>query len=173
MAKKKKGLLQAFNRYILVPAGIMAIVLAVSITMAVLYSQTERLVYIIILSITAVLTLASYVIFYLRLSKKLKVTYFEQLDETTYKNINKIKNNDMNLLSYGDSDIREIQMLDKATDEIRAKLESSYLVLRSPEYDNIKLKYVNKDLSLITYQSFKENKSWNKANWGRRKRICG
>ena len=157
MAKKKRGLLQAFNRYILVPAGIMAIVLAVSITMAVLYSQTERLVYIIILSITALLTLASYVIFYLRLSKKLKVTYFEQLYETTYKNINKIKNNDMNLLSYGDSDIREIQMLDKATDEIRAKLESSYLVLRSPEYDNIKLKYVNKDLSLITYQSFKEN----------------
>ena len=157
MANKKKGLLVTFNHYILVPAFIVAIVLAITIVMTYLYAYSGRLVYIIVLSVTAFLTLAAYIIFYVRLSKKMKSTYYRQLFETTYKNITKIKNNDTNLDSYGDSDIREIQMLDKATNDIKAKLESSFLVLRSPDYSKINLKYVSKDLSLITYQSFKEN----------------
>ena len=157
MAKKKAGLLQTYKRYIIVPAFIVTIVLAITILMTTLYAYSGKLVYIIVLSVIAVATLSSYIIFYVRLSKKLKDTYYKQLFETTYTNINKIKNNDTNLVSYGDSDIREIQMLDKATSEIKAKLESSYLVLRSPDYSKINLKYVNKSLNLVTYQSFKEN----------------
>ena len=115
MAKKKAGLLQTYKRYIIVPAFIVAIVLAITILMTTLYAYSGRLVYIIVLSVTAVATLFSYIIFYVRLSKKLKDTYYKQLYETTYTNINKIKNNDTNLVSYGDSDIREIQMLAKAS----------------------------------------------------------
>lgn len=159
MAKKKKGLLQTFNRYILVPAVIVAIVLSTTIITTVLYAQTEKLVYIIVLSVTALLTFVLYIVYYLRLSKKLRETFFKQLYETTYKNFNKIKNNDTNLLGYGESNIKEIQMLDKVTNDVKSKLESSYLVVRTPEYDNIKLKYINKDLNLITYQSFKDNLS--------------
>ena len=157
MAKKRKGLLQTYNRYIIIPAFIVAVVLTVTILMTVLYAYTGRLAYIIVLSIVSVLTLASYIIFYLRLSRKLKETYYKQLFETTYTNINKIKNNDANLESYGDSNIKEIQMLDKATSDIKAKLESSYLVLKSPEYDHINLEFVNRDYNLITYKSFKDN----------------
>lgn len=157
MAKKRNGLLDTFNRYIIIPAFIVAIVLAITIVMTTLYAYSGRLVYIIVLSVTAVLTFISYIFYYLNLSKKLKSTFYKQLYGTTYTNINKIKNNDTNLVSYGDSEIREIQLLEKATSDIKSKLESSYLVLRSPDYSKINLKYVNKDLNLITYQSFKEN----------------
>ena len=157
MAKKKRDLLHSYKLFSLIPAFIVAIILAVTVVMTALYANTGKIIYIVIFAVVSFLSLVAYVIFYFALSKKLNKTYYKQLYETTYININKINNNDASLISYGDSDIREIQMLDKATSDIRAKLESSYLITRTPSYENINLKYINKDLNLITYRSFKEN----------------
>ena len=157
MAQRKKGLLQTFKLYIFVPAFIVALVLTITIVMMLLYVNTGLVAFVIVLGVFAGLSLVAYIIYYLRLSKKLKSTYYQQLYETTLTNINKIKNNDVNLVSYGNSDIREIQLLDKATSDIKTKFESSYLVLKTTSYENINLEYVDKELSLITYKSFKEN----------------
>ncbi len=157
MEQKKKDLLQSYRRYIFIPAVIIAIAIVLTIIAVSLYAVTSVLAFVIAFDALAVLILALYVIFYFRLSKKLKTTYYQQLFETTYININKIKNNDANLLSYGDSDYREIQMLDKATGDIKTKLESSYLILKSPDYSSINLEYVDESKSLITYRSFRDN----------------
>lgn len=157
MANKKKDLLQSYRRYIFIPAIIIAVALVLTIVLITLYAYTHVIAFVIVFDAIAVSTLIAYIVFYLRLSKKLKTTYYKQLFETTYININKIKNNDTNLIGYGDSDYREIQMLDKATSDVKTKLESSYLILRTPDYSSIPLEYVDEAKSLITYKSFRDN----------------
>ena len=155
--KKSKNLLTSYKSYAIIPAVVVAIVLAITIALVTIYAFTHSIALIIILDVVAVLTFAAYIVFYIRLSKRLKNTYYNQLFETTLKNINKINNNDVNLVSYGESDIKEIQMLDKATSDIRSKLESSYLLLKNADYSNINLEYVDKERNIVTYKSFKEN----------------
>ena len=157
MKKKKKNLLQSYKVYTLVPAIIMAVVVTITITMVSLYFATGNMAFLVIFDVIAVLTLVLYILFYFRLSKKLRNTFYKQLFETTYTNISKISKNDVNLVSYGDSDIKEIQMLDKATMDIKAKLDSSFLVLKKADYSSINLEYVDKDNGVITYDSFKHN----------------
>ena len=155
--KKNKELLSTYKGYIIVPAFIIAVTLAMTILLVVLYTYTDNIVFMIIFDVIAVGILIAYIVFYFRLSKKIKTTFHKQLFETTYTNINRIKNNDMNLVPYGESDIKEIQMLDKAVSDIKAKLSSSYILLRVPDYSNIKLEYVSKFQNLITFKSLKDN----------------
>ena len=155
--KKSKNLLTSYKSYAIIPAVVVAIVLAITIALVTIYAFTRSMALIIVLDVVAALTFVAYVVFYIRLSKRLKNTYYNQLFETTLKNINKINNNDVNLVSYGESDIKEIQMLDKATSDIKAKLESSYLLLKNADYSNINLEYVDKERNIVTYKSFKEN----------------
>lgn len=155
--KKAKGLLHTYRLYIIVPAGILLISLLLTIGLVLLYRFTEQQIVMIILIVFGGLTLIGYGIFYYRVSRRLTTTYYKQLFETTYQNINKIRNNDSNLLPYGKTDIKEIQMLDKVTGDIRTKLKSSYLLLKTPDYSNINLEYVDKSRNLITFKSFREN----------------
>lgn len=154
---KKRNLLTVYNIYILVPALIVTFVLIITAIMMVLYGVTDNITFLIVLASVAVVTLVLYIIFYLRLSKKLKETYYKQLFETTYTNITKISKNDVDLVSYGDSDIKEIQMLDKATQDIKTRLNSAFLLLHKADYSSINLDYVDKEKNLVTYRSFKDN----------------
>lgn len=155
--RQSKKLLFSFKSYSLIPMMVLTEIIALSILFITLYAYTHIGIFVLVFDIIAIGSLVAYIVFYIRLSKKLKITYYNQLFETTYTNINKIKNNDINLVSYGDSDIKEIQMLEKATSDIKAKLDSSYLLLKTPDYSNIKLDYVDKELGLITYKSFSDN----------------
>ncbi len=155
--KKKRNLLSTYKGYTLIPAFTVAVFLVSTIALITSYAYTRSLVFIFIFDAVALVTLVAYFVFYIRLSRRLKKTFYKQLFETTYTNINKIRNNDMNLVSYGDSNIREIQMLDKATNDIKSKLESSFLMLKDPDYSHINLEYVDKEKNLITYKSFKNN----------------
>ena len=155
--KKNKNLLYTFKSYSIIPAIVVIVLVSLSIALVILYAITHTFAFMIVFYAIAAAALVAYVIFYIHLSRRLKTTYYEQLFETTYTNINKIKNNDMNLLSYGESDIKEIQMLDKATTDIRSKLESAYLLLKTPDYSNINLEYVGEEKDLITFKSFRDN----------------
>lgn len=157
MNNKKKGLLQTYKLYTLVPALILSIVLLSTILMFTLYAATDHIAFLIISIASAAITLVLYFIYYFRVMKKVGETFYRQLFEVTYTNINKIIKNDVNLTSYGDSSIKEIQLLDKATDDIRARLESSFLLLRKPDYSSLSLEYVDESKNLITYNSFKNN----------------
>ena len=157
MARNKKGLLRTYKLYTLIPAFVVGMVLINTILMISLYAATMHIAFMIISIVTAGLTMVGYVIYYIRVTRKVTNTFYKQLFETTYTNINKIIKNDVNLSSYGDSDIKEIQMLDKATDDIRARLESSFLLLRKPDYSSINLEFVDQEKNLITYESFKNN----------------
>lgn len=155
--KKKRNLLSTYKGYTLIPAFTVAVFLVSTIALITSYAYTRSLVFIFIFDAVALVTLVAYFVFYIRLSRRLKKTFYKQLFETTYTNINKIRNNDVNLVSYGDSNIREIQMLDKAMNDIKSKLESSFLMLKDPDYSHINLEYVDKEKNLITYKSFKNN----------------
>ena len=157
MAKQNRGLLFSYRMYILIPAIIVALFLMTTITLVVIYSYTNAIGLMIAFDVFAGLILIAYIIFYIRLYRRLKDVYYNKLFETTYTNINKIRNNDLNLLSYGESEYKEIQMLDKAMDDIKTKFDASYLVLKVFDYSSIKLEYVDKENNLVTFNSFKEN----------------
>lgn len=159
MAKnqKSRNLLFSYRSYAIVPAFVVAIIILTTIALTSIYAYTHLMIFIIILDAIAISTFVAYLIFYINLNKKLRTTYYDQLFETTLTNINKINNNDTNLLSYGESNIKEIQMLDKATRDIKAKLESAYLLLKTADYSNINLEYVDKEKNLVNVKSFKEN----------------
>ena len=156
---KQKRLLKEFRKYIRIPAILIAFLLAVMITLTILFAIYNVRALLIALVVTAGVSLLVYVAIYFMILKRLTHTFYKQLYETTYSNLTKIKNNEVGLISYGDSDIREIQMLDKATSDLRKKLNSSYLITYEPDYNRLNLEYVDKEKNLITFKSFKDNLS--------------
>ena len=156
---KQKNLLQEYTNFIRMPAVLIAFMLVVTITLTILFAIYNVRSLLIALVIFSGVSLAVYVIHFFFISKKLKKTFYKQIYETTYKNLNKIANNEVNLTSYGDSDVKEINMLDKATSDLRKKLNSSYLLVYTPDYSKLNLEYADKEKNLITYKSFKDNLS--------------
>ena len=159
MAKEKqtRGLVESFRIYLIIPAIAFTIFLISTIVLVTVYVFTAKEIFMIIYDIITVSLIAAYLVFFFRVTARLRNTFQKQLFDTTYTNLSKIRGNDTNLLPYGDTDIKEIKMLDKATKDIKAKLESSYLLVTSPDYSNIELEYVDKERNLVTYKSFREN----------------
>ena len=155
--KKQKNLLKEYSNYIKTPAILIAIILAAMITLTILFAIYNVKWLLISLVIVAGVSLVAYIGNYFFISRKLKRTFYQQIYETTYRNLTKIKNNDVNLLSYGSSDVREINALEKATSDLKKKLNSSYLLTYFPDYSKLKLEYVDKSKRLITFKSFKDN----------------
>ena len=153
----ERNLQQAYALYTRVPALILGITVLLSIALTVLYVFFKIFALIIVLIVVAAVAFTSYIIFYILVSRRLRQTIFKQVYETTYKNLQKIENNDTNLLSYGNSDIKEVRMLDKATMDLKKKLNASYLIVTTPDYSKFNLEYVDESKSLITFKSFKEN----------------
>ena len=155
--KKERNLLQVYRIYSLIPAFTLLVALTLTIILTSLHGITGIEIFLFVLDGILVLYLIAYVIFYIRLSKKLKNTFYHQLFETTKENIEKLKNNDTNLKGYGETSIKEIKELDKATKDIKAKFDSAYLMLKVADYSTIPLEYVDQEKRLITFQSFKDN----------------
>ena len=156
---EQRNLHQAYALYTRIPALILGITVLFIILFVVLYVFFDIFAFIIVLIAVAFISFTTYAVFYIVVSRRLRQTFFKQIYETTYKNLNKIKDNDTNLLSYGNSDIKEIQMLDKATIDLKKKLNASYLVLTNPDYSQFDIEYVDKSKDLITFKSFKANLS--------------
>ena len=156
---KKRNLQQAYALYTRIPALILGVAIGLAILFASLYVAFKAFAFVIVLIVLVSLAFIAYVVFYIYLSRRLNHTFYKQIYETTYKNLNKIKENDTSLLSYGNSDIQEVKLLDEATLDIKKKLASSYLIVNSPDYSPLKLEYVDKERDLITFKSFKENLS--------------
>ena len=157
--KKQRNLQQAYALYTRIPALILGITILLSIALATLYAIFKIFAFIIILLVISGVSFVAYAVYYFIISKRLKQTFYKQIYETTYTNLNKIKDNDTSLISYGNSDIKEVRMLDKATMDLRKKLNSSYLVVTTPDYSKLNLDYVDKEKNLITFKSFKVNLS--------------
>lgn len=155
--KKSVGLLRRYRRYTSTPAIMTAVLVAVALALTVMFAITEVLWYLIGLAIFSVAALIVYVHYYFHISKEMKTAIYDKIYKTTLDNLSRLDSSDSNLLPYGESDIREVNQLEKVTDSLRTKLNSSFLVLRSPDYSKINLEYVDKEKSLITYKSFKEN----------------
>ena len=155
--KKKRSLLQSYNLYTRIPAIILLVTVIVLITFAVLYAVFNALVFLILLISSTVVSFVLYAVYYFEVSRKLKNTIYQQIYKVTYDNINKIRNNDTNLISYGESDIKEVSELEKITKDLRKKLDSSYLILSTPDYSKLHLDYVDKSKNLITFKSFRVN----------------
>ena len=143
----------------MVPAVVVAMVLALSVALVVAYALTNILALLIVLVVVSAALLIAYIVFYFRLSIKIRRTFYRQLYEVTNVNLNKIMNNDTNLISYGETDIKEIQSLEKTTNDLKAKLNASFLLVKEPDYSPLNLEYVDKGKNLITYKSFKDNLS--------------
>ncbi len=158
--KNKQTTLQGvYALYTRIPALILGVTVLLSILFSVLYVVYKIFAFIIILIVIAGISFIIYAVFYFIVSKRLKQTFYKQIYETTYKNLNKIKDNDTSLLSYGNSDIKEVQMLDTATSELRKKLNSSFLVLATPDYSKLNLEYIDESKDLVEFKSFKANLS--------------
>ena len=159
MEKKntQRSLLSSYTKFTRLPGIVLLGIILVDSALIIGYVFFNHIAFLIVLDAISVLAFIAYVIYYLVISKRLKNVFYKQIFETTYENINKVKNNDTDLISYGDSDIKEINELEKATSDLKKKLSSSYLIVTKPEYDQLNLDYVDKDKNLITFKSFKEN----------------
>ena len=157
MSRRKKGLIKSYSAYILIPILTLVLFLAATLALVTFYAYTSSMLYIFIFDAIGVSFLVGYIIFYFRMRRRMKKTLYQQLYLTTYTNITKLRNNDTNFVSYGESDFKEIALLDKATSDIKTKLDSSYLVAKSFDYSTIKLEYVDEQSDLITFKSFKDN----------------
>ena len=160
MSKRKheeKSLLSQYKLFIIIPAAIVAFIVVLAVILIIVYAFTEARIALIVLIIIAVLTLAVYGVLSFSFVKGMHSVFYDQMFSVTYDNINRIRNNNTDLESYKSTNIKEIKMLDEATRQIEEKLNSSYLMVTSPDYSSLSLEYVHKDQNLITYKSFKNN----------------
>ena len=155
--RRNRNLQQTYSFYNRIPAIILLVGLLVWIAFASLYVFTSHIAFLIILIVVSAVGFTVYSFFYFRASKRIKTTFFKQLYGVTFKNLTKLRNNDADLVSYGNSDIEEIQMLENATMDVKKKFSSSYLVVTSPDYSNLNLEYVDESRNLITFKSLKSN----------------
>ena len=154
---KQRSLLSSYARYIRIPAIVLLAIILIDSALIIAYVFVNHLALLLVLDGISVVAFIAYIIFFLVITKRVKTIFYKQIFETTYENINKLKNNDIDLLPYGESNIKEVQELDKATSDLQKKLLSSYLIATVPDYSNLSLEYVDKDKDLITFKSFKEN----------------
>ena len=157
--RKQRTLLESYKFYTRIPVFALASILSVVTVFTVLHVVFNKLVFMFLSVGIAASAFIFYIIYFFLISKKLRLIFYKQIYETTYENINKIRNNDTNLLSYGDSDIKEVQQLDAATLDLKKKLSSSYLIVKEADYSKLNLEYVDQSKGLITFKTFKENLS--------------
>ena len=157
--KKQLSLLEAYKFYTRIPVIALGCIIAVVAVFTVLHVVFNNLVFLFLSVGTAVSAFIFYIIYFYLISKKLRAIFYKQIYETTYKNINKIRNNETNLISYGESDIKEVQMLDAATLDLKKKLNASYLIVREADYSKLNLEYEDRSKNLLRFKSFKENLS--------------
>ena len=157
--RKQRSLLESYKFYTRIPVFALAAILSVVTVFTILHVVFNKLVFMFLSVGIAASAFIFYIIYFFLVSKKLRLIFYKQIYETTYENINKIRNNDTNLLSYGDSDIKEVQQLDAATLDLKKKLTSSYLIVKEADYSKLNLEYVDQSKGLITVKTFKENLS--------------
>ena len=155
--KKRRSLLESYSKYTKIPAFILGATILVTIILTVLYVWLKSHLFLLLLLLSLALSLIFYGIYYFEVTRRMKQTIYKQIYEVTYNNLNKIKNNDTSLISYGDSDIKEVRDLDKATKDLRKKLDSSYLILTTPDYSKLNLDWIDEEKHLISFKSFRIN----------------
>ena len=155
--KKQRSLLESYTFYTRIPAIILTIAIAITFALVILEFFFPNIGFLIGIAAVVFFAFILYITYFMFIRSKLKLTFFDQIYKTTFNNLNKIKNNDSNLSSYGESDIKEINILDETTSDISKKLNSSYLVVTTPDYDKLDLEYIDKGKNLISFKSFKDN----------------
>ena len=155
--KKERTLLSTYQSFILAPILIIALIIAAAIGLIISYALTNIRWLLISFVIFAGVALSFYVFIFFVILRRMRKVFFDQLFNVTLTNIKRIDDNVSNLESYGESNIKEIKQLDEATKSIKTKLDSAFLVAKTPDFTKLSLEYVNKDRRLITFKSFKEN----------------
>ncbi len=155
--QKERNLLSTYKFFIIIPIVILATILGIAIVMIVWYAITSMRWLLIATAVFAGIALGGYIFAYFIIIKYMKKVFYDQLFSTTLYNIKHIDNNISDLQSYGETSIKEIKQLEDATEAIKQKLDSSFLVIKEPDFSRLSLEYVNKDKKLITFKSFRKN----------------
>ena len=155
--KKNRSLLESYTLYTRIPAILLAVFALITFGLIVLEFIFHHIAILIAIASVVFVAFILYVIYLFFIRRQLKSVVYEQIYKVTSENLEKLRNNDLSLVSYGNSDIKEINNLDSLTSDINKKLSSSYLILTNPDYDKLNLDYVDKEKNLITFKSFKEN----------------
>ena len=158
MSRKEKKLISVYISYIAAPMLFTFITVMASIALIVSYRFTDfNRAYIIALLVLLSVSLLLYVLIVHLSFRNLRHIFYDQLFGVTIDNMRHINADNINLVPYGDSDIKEIKMLNDSTLKLKEKLANSYIVSNNPSYDKLSLEYVNKDKNLITFNSFRAN----------------
>ena len=155
--KKQRSLIDSYTFYTRIPAIILTITIIITTGLIITEFYAPHFGFLIAIGAVVFFAFILYITYFMFIRKKLKSVFYNQIYKVTLNNIERIRNNDANLLPYGDSNIKEINILDKATADISKRLSSSYLICSSPDYSKLNLDFIDKKKSLITYKSFKEN----------------
>ena len=155
--KKEITLRTAYRLFVIIPAGILAFLSVMAVIFLVSYAFTQSFGLLIALIVITLLSVAGYAVITFFIMKDIHRTFYDQIFSVTYNNIDKIRRNRVDLESYGESGIKEVQMLDEATRLIQEKLASSYLMMNKPDYSSLTLDYVDREKNLITFKSFRNN----------------
>ena len=155
--RKQRGLIESYTHYTRIPAIILTVTIGLTFTLVALEFFFPNIAFLIAIAAVVFFAFILYILYFMFIRNKLKATFYDQIYKVTMENLEKIKNNDTNLISYGESDIKEINLLNNTTLDVSKKLDSSYLIVTSPDYEKFDLDYVDKEKNLITFKSFKEN----------------
>ena len=156
---KQRSLIESFTLHTRIPAILITIAIGVATALTIVEFFYPHYAIVIAMGAVVLFSFIIFISYFIDLRRRLKSTVCNQICKVTIDNLEKIRNNETNLDSYGKSNIKEVSMLDNATSDISKKLNSAYLIVKTPDYSKLNLQYVVKDLNLITFQSFKDNLS--------------
>ena len=157
--KQQRSLIESYTFYTRIPAIALTVMIVINLVLVLLDFFYPSVGLTIAIASVVFGAFLLYIVYFIFIRRKLKRTFYDQIYKVTLDNLEKIRNNDTNLVEYGESDIKEINTLSEVTSDVSKKLNASFLIVREPNYESLNLEYVDKERNLISYKTFKENLS--------------
>ena len=106
--KKQRSLIESYTFYTRVPAIVLTVTIGITFTLIILEFFIPHPAILISIGAVVLLAFIVYIIYFMFIRNKLRVTFYDQIYQVTIENLEKIRNNDSNLSSYGKSDIKGV-----------------------------------------------------------------
>ncbi|MCR4911891.1 MAG: EAL domain-containing protein [Bacilli bacterium] len=156
MNKKEVSIRQSLLQTVIIPVSILSFDLILSIIMAICYVSTGLSVfYILYFVFTGVLAIA-YVIVSIYLYRRLYFSQYNSLFTITRKNYDSFLSGSYKFYKYPKTGVNEIDDLNDKIDVLQSKFDCAYIITTKPDYSNLKLQYVDRDLNIVTFESFEK-----------------
>ena len=157
--RNEVSMLRSFSIAVAAPASVVSIALIVTLVLSGIYVKSGNRVILYVLIGIFILLMVLYISIAFLVIKRLRVSFYIGLYETTRNNLKAIREGVKDIKEYPKTNIKELNELNQEVEIINNKFENSIIVSNAPNYSSLNLHYVDKERGVVEFESFKNQLS--------------